>query len=378
VERIKIAEGSPVKRMIPGGDQNSTGSWIKDNGRTYQPGTELPATEAAKLWDGWGTALKPAWEPVIVAMAPRDGTFANNALKWGVAGIWIDGGRLGLEGIEHHNTPSKSGLGKHRVYGDSTREQGANSPTRYDAKGRWPANFALVHHAECERVGTKRVKPLEGHRPNPVAVQSDGQIKFTEKAEGYQKMSYTDPDGMEEVAAWKCHPDCPVTMLGQQSGLLRTGAQHTSSLGQDSHQLCYGDGWRRSGQGASANSVGTAARFFYCAKASRSERDMGLNGEPMVSHAAYGDFKGTDDHASNLRGHQRNTHPTVKPLGIVEYLCKLTMTPARGVVFDPFIGSGTTAIAAKKLGRHYFGCDINPEYVEMARKRLSQVQLCLL
>jgi site-specific DNA-methyltransferase (adenine-specific) len=124
--------------------------------------------------------------------------------------------------------------------------------------------------------------------------------------------------------------------------------------------------------------TGTAARFFYCAKASRSERDMGLDTAATVAHAAYGDFAGTPDHASYLHGRQRNIHPTVKPLAVVAYLCRLTMTPTGGIVFDPFMGSGTTAIAAKQLGRHYFGCDINPEYVEIARKRLGQVQLAML
>jgi len=89
---------------------------------------------------------------------------------------------------------------------------------------------------------------------------------------------------------------------------------------------------------------GSAARFFYCAKASRRERGEG------------------------------NNHPTVKPLVLIEYLCRLTKTPAGGIVFDPFIGSGTTAMGALKTGRHYFGCDINSEYVKIAGKRLSEVQ----
>ena len=71
-ERTKIGNGKLVKRMIPGADQDATGSWIKDNGREYQPGVEIPATEAAKQWDGWGTALAPSHEPICVAMKPLD------------------------------------------------------------------------------------------------------------------------------------------------------------------------------------------------------------------------------------------------------------------------------------------------------------------
>jgi len=86
---------------------------------------------------------------IIVAMKPTEGNFAQNALEHGVAGLNIDGGRIDHDGmIEKHNTPSKSGLGKHGIYGDSTREQGANSDTRYHATGRWPAN--VIHDGSDE------------------------------------------------------------------------------------------------------------------------------------------------------------------------------------------------------------------------------------
>ena len=128
---------------------------------------------------------------------------------------------------------------------------------------------------------------------------------------------------------------------------------------------------------------GTAARFFYCAKAARNERWFYCqdcqDAFPRKARDDHGhghvDEKGkqTWDHITQ--------HPTQKPLAVMEYLCKLTMTPTGGVVFDPFLGSGTTAVAAKKLGRRYLGCDISPEYVAISVKRLAKItgiQLSLL
>lgn len=108
-----ISQGKPVKRMIPGADQDETGSWIKNNGRTFVPTETIPSTDSAKLWNGWGTALKPAWEPIIVAMKPLDGTFAQNAISHGVAGLNIDGGRI--PGARPETTRGMGG--KHGRYG---------------------------------------------------------------------------------------------------------------------------------------------------------------------------------------------------------------------------------------------------------------------
>jgi site-specific DNA-methyltransferase (adenine-specific) len=102
-----------------------------------------PATDSAKEWEGWGTALKPAHEPIVVARKPVIGTVAENVLIYGTGALNIDGCRIPiLESLPRY-TPSKSGLGKKGIYGQSSREQGANSPTRYNDKGRWPAN--VIH-----------------------------------------------------------------------------------------------------------------------------------------------------------------------------------------------------------------------------------------
>jgi DNA modification methylase len=141
-EREKVATGAPVKRMIPGADQNGTGSWVKDNGRIYQPGIEIPATDAARKWQGWGTALKPSVEPIVLARKPLIGTVAANVLAHGTGALNIDGCRVALNGdykCGANGRPSQTGLGDNY---DPTK---AN---QHSETGRFPAN--LIHDGSDE------------------------------------------------------------------------------------------------------------------------------------------------------------------------------------------------------------------------------------
>ncbi len=143
--REVVAEGKAVKRMIPGADQNDTGSWIKDNGREYVPTvTAAAATDAAKQWDGWGTALKPAWEPICVARKPLIGTVVANVLKHGTGALNIDGCR---------------------VDGD---------PAGAATLGRWPAN--LLHDGSPEVVA---LFPAEAGAAAPVTVRNGDKFRGT-------------------------------------------------------------------------------------------------------------------------------------------------------------------------------------------------------
>ena len=237
-----------------------------------------PATPAAQLWDGWGTALKPAHEPIVVAMKPRDGTFADNALKYGVAGLWIDGGRVGSEGGGTHCS-NRDANGKCLGHPDRT---GTAFGITYHAdegnanQGRFPAN--LIH------------------------------------------------DGSDEVV---------------------------SGFPND------------------------AQRFFYCAKASRSERNAGLESvEPkwVDETRKEGSVGGNNPRNRGARA-DTNFHPTVKPIELMRYLVRLTKTPTGGVVLDPFMGSGTTGIACVLEGREFIGIEREAEYVEIAEKRIAEAQM---
>lgn len=234
-----------------------------------------PATDAAKRWDGWGTALKPAYEPVILARKPLDGTVAETVLKWGCGGLNIDGCRIGTDQI---SAPG-GGQPHDRIYGGGKGfpaiERGSNPHT-----GRWPANLLL-----------------------------------------------------DEAAA---------ALLDQQSGTLKSGA-NPARRGSAKFKTCYGEfkGQESCTVHRGANSGG-ASRFFYCSKASKKERCGSL-------------------------------HPTVKPLDLMRYLCRL-VTPPGGLILDPFLGSGTTAVAAVHEGFHYLGFEINPTYCADAERRIAEAR----
>ena len=254
-------------------------------------------TEEAKLWNGWKShGLKPAYEPIIVAMKPNDGTYANNALKHGVAGLNIDGGRIGTEEI--HLTGGGGGQGT----GWGKKE--AINETRV---GRFPANIILDEEAG--------------------------------------------------------------EMLDEQSGECKTGGRKIKTD--------CGDAWYKQNVDVTLppDTGKGASRFFYCAKASKKERNEGCEGLPMKAGGS--NAKGyTADVAKGLDRNRETTnfHPTVKPLALMEYLVKLTATPTGGVVLDPFMGSGTTGIACKNQGRDFIGIEREEEYINIAKARLNVIQ----
>ena len=285
VAREKIATGNPVKRMIPGADQNSTGSWIKDNGREYQPGIEEPATEAARQWQGWGTALKPACEPICVARKPLIGTVAANVLEHGTGALNIDGCRVECAGgspsikLRQAGAPSSCRPGEygHTITNRITPERW-EAPHPGESLGRWPANLC---HDGSEEV-------LAG---------------FPESGNGSGKPKV---DKRERNKGW-CN----------------------SSRGEGVEAIdSYGD-------------TGTAARFFYCAKASKADR-LG------------------------------SKHPTVKPVNLMRWLVRL-VTPPGGIVLDPFAGSGTTGMACLAEGFRPVLIELEAESVEDIKRRIRHV-----
>lgn len=244
-EREVLKSGQPVKRMIPGADQNKAG-WTKDNGREFTPQVTAPATEAAMQWQGWGTALKPAWEPLCLARKPLTGTVAANVLKHGTGALNIDGCRVGAR-EKPKVTDAKHGGHEHNAYGAPS----GGGKLLPDA--RWPAN--LAH------------------------------------------------DGSDEVL--EAFPE-------QQSG--GTPAHRSA----DKFRNTYGDFKGGSVETGIGSSEGSAARFFYTAKADADDR-IG------------------------------SKHPTVKPLDLIQYYCRL-ITPPGGIILDPFAGTGTTGEAAWREG----------------------------
>lgn len=233
----------------------------------------VPASDAAREWEGWGTALKPAWEPIILARKPlREPcpTVAENVLAHGTGALNIDGCRIGADTVSPHGVRT----GRGNSLGLSTY----TSPEGYDGSehvGRWPAN--LVHD--------------------------------------------------EQAAA----------VLDAEAGA-------------------------------------EVARFFYCAKASRAEREAGCETLPrgVVNTETPPGTKGANSPRAGAgrSGAVHNHHPTVKPIALMRWLVRL-VTPPGGHVLDPFNGSGTTGCAAVLEGMRYTGIDLSEEYVAIARARIA-------
>jgi DNA modification methylase len=232
-----------------------------------------PATPEAQQWDGWGTALKPALEPITLARKPFKGTVAANVLAHGTGALNIDGCRVGTE--ERTNS-GMSSLGV--MHDDDWKPRDVSSTVT----GRWPAN--LIH------------------------------------------------DGSDEVTEL-----FPENVRGAIPGTQKIGDKTTTN--RDNNVSYASCGYQKiSGY---KEEVGSAARFFYCAKASKADRGDG------------------------------NGHPTVKPTELMRYLVRL-VTPPGGVVLDPFMGSGSTGKAAMLEGFDFIGIEREAEYLEIAKQRIQQ------
>lgn len=315
------AERQRAEGYRPKWNRDSTG---KTSGNMVS--ITAPSTPLAQLWDGWGTALAPSFEPVIVAMKPLDGTFAANAEKHGVAGLWIDGGRIPA-GVDHEaKCKSVVGLASNRNGSCYGNWEGVR--TDASGQGRWPPNCILDEHA--------------------------------------------------------------AGLLDEQSGVLHArGNIGTEWQGSTAGQRVYGRFGRRE-MTANPGDSGGASRYFkviepdtrfrYVSKPSRAERDAGCYAlEPRQRddsrNADQPSMNGGKGNAYN-RGAKpvRNPHPTVKPVALMRYLVRLTRTPTGGTVLDPFCGSGTTGMACELEGRDFIGVDLNPDYCELARARIAHVK----
>ena len=282
------------------GGKRSSGILGNNHGTQVRKIYDVPATEKAQQWEGWGTALKPAHEPIVMARKPFKKSIADNVLEWGTGGINIDGCRIGNE-LRYNQPPSPST--KEWIEQDGCKKSDIKQKGKM-VNGRFPANVILDEEAG---------KLL------------DEQSGFSKNTPGLRKNKY------DSVNAY--HSDNPKDVF------------------------------------VSHNDQGGASRFFYCAKASKKERNLGLNDKKETT-VNDGRKKPIDNPYQRGKTERKNNHPTVKPIKLMEYLVKL-VTPPQGIVLDPFVGSGTTLIAAKKLGFNFIGFEVEEEYCNIAKSRLS-------
>lgn len=260
-----------------------------------------PVTPEAQQWEGWGTALKPAHEPIVLARKPLVETVAANVLAHGTGALNIDGCRVNGESTVRNN----NGGGHPENW--RTGNNGAfvsGSPF-----GRFPAN--VMH------------------------------------------------DGSDEVLAG--FPE-------SHGQLAKASTSDTPRNGQN----IYGDMTRGSNGSAPRGDSGSAARFFYCAKASKADREEGLAELPLPVAGMLSETSGqhiTRRDEGYEQPKRANHHPTVKPTALMRYLCRL-VTPPGGTVLDPFAGSGSTGKAALLEGFSFIGCEMTAEYLPIAEARL--------
>jgi DNA modification methylase len=256
--------GTKTEHNIKSGNGNATRLHNSSGNReTVELSITAPATPEAKTWDGWGSALKPANEPICLARKPLEKglTLVENVLKYGTGAINIDGTRIG--------TDEKLVRPEIQRFDNLAYGKGLGAGTQTEPQGRWPAN-----------------------------------VLFDEDA---------------------------------------------------------------------ASVLGEPSRFFYVAKASKAERNRGCEGMPEKETHRLGSGVGRTDGANsdNTRpAFDKNHHPTVKPIKLMEYLITL-ITPPNGTILDPFMGSGSTGVAARNLNRNFIGIERDPEYMEIAKRRVG-------
>jgi DNA modification methylase len=267
---------------------------------------EIGGTEAAEYWSGFSTQLKPAHEPIVLARKPlSESSVARNVLEWGTGGINVDGSRVGTSENLNGGAYAKNGKERHDGAENWRYKRDGGAGEYEQPAGRFPANLLLSHASGC---------------------------------------------------GGECVEGCPVRIMDEQSGQSKsTGGRRGGKLGGNGKYGAF-ENMQRANAGGLGDSGG-ASRFFqtfssaepgflYQAKASRAERQAGVDNNP---------------------------HPTVKPLMLMRYLVKL-ITPPGGTVLDPFAGSGSTGCAAVLEGFSFVGIEQSPEYAEIARRRIAHWQ----
>lgn len=397
-----------------------------------------PATPEAEQWDGWGTALKPAHEPVVVARKPVENTIVENVLEHGTGAINIDGCRVGdiiqdtskngRSADKHKSTVYESGLKKDfegkittgrfpaNVIMDKEASEILDEQTGELSAGHAPKlskgnPFSGVNDSERQEIhyekgGASRFfyqvkednkithepvvvarKPLEGTVADNVLehgtgginidgcrIESAGEHKRPFQPTNNERGVYGKQTGFKPTNAEGRFPANVILneeageILDEQSGHLKSG--NMDSIAKGGQFNTYGVQQER--RTTQIGDEGGASRFFYCAKPSRAERDGGLdNFEPQNVSDREDVSKAGANNPRNRGGIERkNIHPTVKPVDLMRYLCRL-VTPPNGITLDPFMGSGTTGIAANLEGFSFIGIEMSEEYLEIARARIA-------
>jgi DNA modification methylase len=391
-------EAGPVDPARAGRLVNQAGPYVTAAGWSAggrRVTLDPPATPEAEKWQGWGTALKPSSEPIVVARKPLAGTVAANVLEHGTGAINVDGCRVeyvGTPGHAHFDGRPTSAPGA--AYGKTSKL------TPPHVAGRWPANVILTHTPGCEQTGTRRVRTGTAVNRNrmgtvPRTVYGDGKAP-TEDA------TYADADGTETVPAYNCAPGCPVAELdaqsGERPGAVSNGSKTSEGLAGSStfkiHERAQTPGYA---------DTGGASRFFptfrYDQESACTEDQMDgstnaatsadaqpksmMPKMPMAGDSGMNPPTATIDlptfrYQAKAPTAERpddpdtdERHATVKPLELMRWLVRL-VTPPRGRVLEPFAGSGTTVEACLLEGFRCTAIEREAGYLPLIQARIDR------
>jgi site-specific DNA-methyltransferase (adenine-specific) len=308
-------------------------------------------------WKGYGTALKPAFEPIIMARKPLAGTVAANVREHGTGAINVDGCRVQTASTEDA-AKLAAGVEAIRARGGVMDNSWKNSSDLSGANpahpaGRWPPNVLLTHAEGCRRIGSETVKANPTwdtpNRNTEPAAFTGGAVSPVRHGNGET----------ETIDRWQCVDGCPVAELGDAARYFPQFAYTAEDF----------DG----------------VPFLYCPKANRKERDAGLEHRAPLTGGQSTDRQDGSAGLNSPRagagrtGGARNPHPTVKPIALLRWLVRL-VTPPGGVVLDPFAGSGSCGVAVLREGegRRYLGVELlNTEaepFVSIAWDRIAAAE----
>ena len=312
IERVEAEREVIEKKRV----QRNSSSWDDCSGMLSVGEQNFditaPATDEAKQWEGWGTALKPAHEPIVMARKPlSEKTVVDNVLEWGTGGINIDESRIGVD----EDDPNHRSIDNKNVHttnfannGNPRPDKIPNQESQINSQGRFPANIIFDEEA--------------------------GKI------------------------------------LDEQSGTSKSSS-HISIVEEHTSPI-YGK-YDKSIRQSAYDDMGGASRFFYCPKTSKTDRNEGLDGfeEKRKSHITSQNFENALTGGGNTRNpYSKNNHPTVKPTDLMLYLIRL-VTPKGGTTLDPFMGSGSSGKAAVRGGFEFVGIEREEEYMEIATARIQ-------
>lgn len=326
-----------------------------------------PATEEAQQWDGYGTGLKPCWEPILVLRKPLEKklTLADQIMKTGTGGLNIDACRVkhaSKADFEAH----KAGVEAIKARGGSMQNSWKNSSDLANANevttaGRWPSNVVIVHTPACALVGLKRFKGSGTSKTFHEGYEGESATGFV-RGHSHPGNQHGDEDGLETSEHWECVPGCPAAVLDQQSGNRRSTlagrADPEASHNHPGHDTTTESMWfgkDRTFLGRVYADEGGASRFY-----------PQFDGTPFFYTG-----KATTKETT-LDGELKNDHPTKKPVRLMQWLIRL-VTPKGGHVLDPYCGSGSTLHAAIEEDCVFTGIEKDPNFHAISMKRVAIV-----